>query len=87
MAIKFVVPISFTKAAIMVTVIEAVINPGFLEALAVAVVSAILSGIFLLIATHWASRQNSSANTELREEIEASLRRRGAVTSFEEAKE
>jgi sensor c-di-GMP phosphodiesterase-like protein len=73
MPLRYLVLLPTAKAAIMVATVEAVVEPSFLSALAIAAVSATLSGMFLLIATHMNLKRAVKPNEELKQAVEEKM--------------
>ncbi len=73
MTFRFGIALVTVKGVIIAAVLRTIIAPPFLQTLAVAVCSATVSGVFLLIATHMNTRRNARPVERVKELVEARL--------------
>lgn len=70
MTSHIMIAICVTKGILMMLVITSLANAGFLQSLAIAICSATITGIFLVISTVAGSRHTSQKVDELTNKIE-----------------
>lgn len=79
MTIRLGVAVAIVKGAIMATLLQTIIAPSFLQTLAVAVSSATVSGVFLLIATHMNIQRTARPVEEVKQIVEANFDGEGSA--------
>lgn len=73
MPLKILLPAVIMKAVAMVATVEAIVNPGFWQTLVISIVSAMISGLFLLFATHMNTRRSIRPMEEIKNTVEDRL--------------
>lgn len=73
------------KGAIMAVILETLITPSFVQAVAVACSSATVSGIFLLVATHMNAKRTAEPVERVRDLVESQADSKHAAAAERES--